>query len=133
MKNQFPRLLAAMAVLAILPMFLPFEVAAQSHFSGQVSVSENQFGNLIKWQTSIEEPTVKYVIQRSQDGSQYTVIGETKRYPEIREENIYRFLDMTKGNQTAYYRVMAVNARGKFKYTEPVFFKRSAPAQAWVE
>lgn len=74
---------------------------------------KNESGyNTLKWTSSSEFNVDKYLIERSENGSEYVGIGEIKAQGLSLEALSYQFEDLQPINGTAYYRVRLVRDNG---------------------
>ncbi|MBP6185338.1 MAG: hypothetical protein KA479_10385 [Saprospiraceae bacterium] len=114
-------LLVVMTMLSVTPMF------GQCTFLKPIQVEEATIGNLITWSTDTEVTNLRFLVQKSLDGWNFESIGELKGMSEVKKEKIYRFLDYSIGQQSAYYRLMTITSNGSFKLTPSVFVQRDHP------
>lgn len=73
------------------------------------------------WTTSKEEEEpVKYLVERSTDGTTFTQIGVVNGYNNDNNLNEYSFVDPTPVNGKVYYRVVVTNSTDNKKYTRTI-------------
>ncbi len=70
-------------------------------------------GVQLEWIVSFEENLIKYVVERSFDGRQYSAIGEVESRNSI-NETTYSFFDASFFQSIAYYRIRSVRIDGQF-------------------
>jgi len=90
-----------------------------------VSFSGNRQSNgsvLLKWATTSETAVLKYIIERSKDGQQYTAISEV---PALGNSslNTYTAFDPAPGSGNSLYRIRQVDMDGQFSFSGIVMIK----------
>lgn len=89
---------------------------------GNVSVKKNGNGrNLLQWTTLEEENADRYLVQRSEDGRTFRPIGQVTARGNSSVASHYSFEDPAAGD--AYYRLIQIDADGKFAYSRIVSIK----------
>lgn len=86
-----------------------------------IAAARNENVNTISWQVGNEANTMKYIIERSTDGSSFAEIGQVPYQDRTSAVNQYEFRDggvTTTG--TVYYRVKEVEVSGKSQYSKIV-------------
>jgi hypothetical protein len=73
---------------------------------------------LIRWTTVNEALSERFVVERSQDGQNFTAIGEVRAVSGLL--NNYQFTDRSPKPGTNYYRIRQVNRNGSTEYTRIV-------------
>lgn len=77
-------------------------------------------GNL-SWTTSREEGPVTFRVERSSDGSNYSLVGTVNgRNNNSAENNSYTFIDPQPVNGKVYYRLIMVDPAGSKKYSRTI-------------
>ncbi|WP_431215429.1 T9SS type A sorting domain-containing protein [Puia sp. P3] len=84
--------------------------------------------NLLKWQTTDETGTSRFVVQRSGDGHSYTSVG-TVAATDLPGVNGYSFTDAKPLTGDNFYRLQMIDLDGKFTYS-PVVAVKSGPLAA---
>jgi len=81
----------------------------------------NGSSTLLKWTASSETGTVKYTIQKSNNGRSFADLGTIngKQFA----ENNYNFTDVSASVGSVYYRIMAVEVSGAVTYSDVVMVK----------
>jgi hypothetical protein len=87
----------------------------------------NNYQSLLKWTSANEVNFAKYVIERSNNGSEYAPVGE-KNATGSTGRNNYEFTDdlSTASGAVFYYRLKMVDIDGKYKYSQIVMVKKDA-------
>ena len=85
-------------------------------FNGKL---ENEHTALF-WTTSREEEHLKYAIEKSTDGVQYTRIGILNSYAVTAEQNRYTFTDPTKLAGRAWYRIVMIDPQNRTLYSRSI-------------
>ena len=90
-----------------------------------VSFSGNRQSNgsvLLKWATTSETAVLKYIIERSKDGQQYTAISELPALGNSSLNN-YSAFDPSPGSGNSLYRIRQVDMDGQFSYSGIVMIR----------
>jgi hypothetical protein len=77
----------------------------------------------LKWQTSQEENTKAFVIERSADGKNFDAVGLVNAVNNASFKNNYTFNDAHPVNGTVYYRLKMTDMDGRFTYSHIVSVK----------
>lgn len=85
----------------------------------------NDHANL-SWTTTREEEIVKYEIERSEDGTNFTLIGTVNGYNNNATFNQYVYIDPRAVTGKSYYRLALTNSAGKKKYTRIIQLTKEA-------
>lgn len=72
----------------------------------------------LQWQTSQEENTASFAVERSADGKTFTTIGTVKAVNNASFKNSYALTDAQPLNGTAYYRLKMIDIDGRFTYSQ---------------
>ena len=81
------------------------------------SVSRANNGTDIRWSTSQEQNASMYIVERSEDGSNWNNIAYVAAVGNTNEMSSYSFTDKTAAAKTTYYRIKQVDNDGQFVYT----------------
>jgi Secretion system C-terminal sorting domain len=90
-----------------------------------VSFTGNRQSNgsvLLKWATTSETAVLKYIIERSKDGQQYTAISELPAFGNS-SLNTYTAFDPAPGSGNSLYRIRQVDMDGQFSFSGIVMIK----------
>ncbi len=85
-------------------------------------------GNVLDWQTSTEQNTKKFSIEKSSDGVNFTVIGEIVAAGNSNTVQNYSFTDANIRSGISYYRLRITDRDGSFSYSASVMIKKDAEA-----
>lgn len=115
----------------LLVLFSFFTVIAQAEviYSTPLKGMELQMGNLLKWETSFEEDTESFIVEKSTDGITFKNIGTVSATGMNNEENAYRFMDTGLGMNTSYYRLKVVDLDGTSSYSQVATINKIKPNQ----
>lgn len=92
------------------PVVLPVKFA-----SFNVAAKNNEV--LVKWSTAEETGAAYYEVQRSNNGTQWTAIGQVKAAGNTKSLTPYNFTDRHNLAGTVYYRIKQVDVDSKMIYT----------------
>lgn len=109
-------------VLKVLP-FLLFgaSLANASCLYEQAVKGENlQIGTMLVWSTSFEENNSMFVVEKSEDGINFSGVGSVKGAGESDEIKEYNFLDVMANAEKTLYRLKQVDFDGSFSYSDVV-------------
>jgi hypothetical protein len=96
------------------PSALPIElVSFQANCKDDNTVS-------VTWVTASEHNTSHYVVEKSRDGINWTVLGQTAAAGNSTELLTYEMIDSEKANGTTYYRLTQFDNDGVFEQFDPV-------------
>ena len=95
-------------------------VILKANFLNVAGIMNNNFAR-VSWQSSKEEEPVKYDLQRSTDGQQFTTVAiiNGNNNPTL-ESNQYSVLDTSMIYKKVYYRVIMFNPSGIKKYSDVI-------------
>jgi Secretion system C-terminal sorting domain len=86
--------------------------------------NSRSIGNVLDWQTSSEQNTKSFSIEKSLDGVTYTVIGETAAAGNSNSIKTYTFTDANARAGISYYRLRITDRDGSFSYSIAVMIKK---------
>ena len=86
------------------------------------SAATNAGKATIKWATSLESGPIKYVIQKSNNGSDYKDIA-TLNGSQLPQANNYTYIDQAINSITNYYRIKVLEISGNIFYSETALVK----------
>ncbi len=86
----------------------------------------------LKWETATEINTANFDIERSEDGQNFTAIGQVKAAGNSSTPQYYSFLDTKNVNGTAYYRLKANDLDSKTSYSKIIALSDNATGKAFV-
>jgi hypothetical protein len=100
---------------------LPVELVS---FTG----SNSSEGNVIKWQTAIEENNSGFELQRSKNGRSFEIIGFIAGNGDSKQDQYYSFVDHTPFPIT-YYRLKQIDYDNSFAYSRWIAVKDARPVK----
>lgn len=75
-------------------------------------------GNLLEWITATEANSSHFEVERSEDGTSFTKIGEVKAAGESNQRRSYSFPDRNPRSGANYYRLRMVDLDNQFSYSK---------------
>ena len=115
-------------IVLSLVFFSTTDLQAKCHYKQIINGEEISVGIMLSWSTSLEQDNAMFIIERSNDGIQFTNIGAVKGAGHSIKNNDYSFLDDSKSDGQRYYRLRQIDFDGSFS-TSPIFiFNKNAPA-----
>jgi hypothetical protein len=86
---------------------------------------EFPIGIMLTWTTSFEENTATFMIEKSENGLEFTNIGTTQGAGNSKKTKEYNFLDVMANTAFVYYRLKQVDVDGSFSYTDVLKVKKT--------
>jgi asparagine N-glycosylation enzyme membrane subunit Stt3 len=115
-KLIFPILLSA---------FSYFNAQATCVYQKQLEGQEFQIGIMLTWSTVTEENTATFMVEKSENGIDYTNVGSVVSAGTSKKSKDYNFLDIMATTPFVYYRLKQVDVDGSFSYTDVLKVKKS--------
>jgi asparagine N-glycosylation enzyme membrane subunit Stt3 len=115
-KLIFPILLSA---------FSYFNTQATCVYQKQLEGQEFQIGIMLTWSTVTEENTATFMVEKSENGIDYTNVGSVVSAGTSKKSKDYNFLDIMATTPFVYYRLKQVDVDGSFSYTDVLKVKKS--------
>ncbi len=112
MKKQF------LLALFFTTLFINAQSQAEVIYSTPLKGLELEMGNLLQWETSFEEETDLFIVEKSTDGISFKNIGTVEATGNSNDENAYRFMDTGLGVAKSYYRLKVVDTDGTSSYSQ---------------
>lgn len=81
-------------------------------------VKKKSNGVELTWTTGYEQDGLSYIIERSQDASNFSILKTVTSIQGSEVASIYRFLDLNPGKGWNYYRIKERHEDGTYDYTE---------------
>ena len=81
----------------------------------------------LTWRTSQEDMPVIFVVERSNDGYNFTPVGEVQGYYNGNNSNMYNFNDPTSVNDKVWYRIVITSPSKKKKYSSTIRLVNNMP------
>jgi hypothetical protein len=75
----------------------------------------------INWQTASESNSSHYIVEKSTDGENWREVNNQPAAGFSTEELSYQFVDLTNGDENAYYRLAQFDIDGESKVYDPIF------------
>lgn len=79
-----------------------------------------QVGTMLSWSTAYEEENALFVVEKSEDGVNFSDIGTLEAAGTSEDVRDYNFLDILANAERSYYRLKQVDTDGSFSYSEVV-------------
>src|SRR5688500_6023405 len=95
--------------------FLPMKL---TNFTAEISRSN---AVVLNWTSEIELSSFKYIVQKSDDGKNFTDIGDIKAAGNSTKSIKYSFADINFNGGVSYFRLKQVDVDGKFEYSRVVY------------
>ncbi len=120
MSNTSPKFLFSLLFL--------FSFSAISHasciYEQEVKGENLQIGTMLTWSTSFEENNSMFIVEKSEDGVNFSGAGTVKAAGDTDEEKKYNYLDVMANAEQVLYRLKQVDFDGSFSYSDIVTVKR---------
>jgi hypothetical protein len=95
-----------------------FIAKADCVFEQGVLAKEFGVGLMLTWRTSSEDNNQTFVIEKSDNGSTFSNIGNVKGAGTSRDKKAYNYLDVQATGKKIFYRLKQVDFDGTFSYSE---------------
>jgi hypothetical protein len=82
------------------------------------SVKSVEGKNILKWETSAEQNSAYFLVEKSQDSFIFETIGQIKAFGNSIEKKQYELIDKNPEDGVGYYRLKSVDLNGKFTYSK---------------
>jgi len=102
---------------------------AEVTYSAPLKGLELEMGNLLSWETSYEENTNLFIIEKSTDWMSFKNVGTVEASGDTDEENSYRYMDTGLGMDKSYYRLKVVEEDGTSSYSQVATVNKTKPNQ----
>ena len=119
------KLILTLASVAFIAAFAIAEVT----YSAPLKGLELEMGNLLSWETSYEENTNLFIVEKSTDGMSFKNVGTVEASGDTDEENAYRYMDTGLGVEKSYYRLKVVDEDGTSSYSQVATVNKTKPNQ----
>ena len=120
------------SLMIICLLTLSFYVKAEVTYSTQLKGEELQIGNLLEWGTSVEANSKTFIVEKSLNGIDFDNIGTVEAAGDSEEEMSYRYLDIDKLEELAFYRLKQLDSDGNYAYSQTVKMKKKMANQFMV-
>lgn len=83
-----------------------------------------QIGTMLTWSTSFEENNSMFIVEKSEDGVNFSGAGSVKAAGDTDEEKQYNYLDVMANSEKTMYRLKQVDFDGSFSFSDVVTIAR---------
>ena len=87
-------------------------------FEQSLEFREFGVGLMLTWQTSAEDNNQTFILEKSDDGSSFSNIGNVKGNGTTKEKKAYNYLDVQAKGKKIFYRLKQVDFDGTYSYSE---------------
>lgn len=77
-------------------------------------------GTMITWSTSFEENNSMFIVEKSEDGINFSGVGTVEGRGDSEDVSNYNFLDVMSNNEKTMYRLKQVDNDGSFSFSDVV-------------
>ena len=93
---------------------------------------ELAIGVMLSWSTTKEEGNSNFSVERSQDGIEFTTIGEIKGAGNSEQLQEYSFLDVMAKSDRLFYRLKQIDFDNTYSFTEVLAINKKIPNEFMV-
>ena len=105
-------------VLAVSLSLTASVLKADCVFEQGLEFKEFGVGLMLTWQTSVEDNNQTFILEKSDNGSSFSNIGNVKGGGTTKEKKAYNYLDVQATGKKIFYRLKQVDFDGTFSYSE---------------
>jgi len=116
---MFQRTLTTLTSLILL-FFVSTSATASCIYEQAVKGENLQIGTMLTWSTSFEENNSMFIVEKSEDGVNFSGAGSVKAAGDADEEKQYNYLDVMANTEKTMYRLKQVDFDGSFSFSEVV-------------
>ncbi len=87
-------------------------------FEQGLEFKEFGVGLMLTWQTSAEDNNQTFILEKSDNGSSFSNIGNVKGNGTTKEKKAYNYLDVQATGKKIFYRLKQVDFDGTYSYSE---------------
>jgi hypothetical protein len=98
--------------------YIPFLVSLPVTLNSFTAIQNGESAALLKWVSSSEQQSSKFVVERSQDGINWQEIGTVNAGGSTNEDKTYQFEDKRSGPGKNYYRLRIIDIDEKYTYSD---------------
>ncbi len=118
MKNTYKTLTIAFSLIATL-------AKADCIFEQGLQPKELGIGTMLSWSTSEETNNAQFIVEKSENGTEYINVGTVKGGGTHQTKKMYNFLDAKAGGiMKVFYRLKVVDFDGTLSYSEIIMMNR---------
>ena len=117
MKRQYTLLIIALIATI-------FVAKADCIFEEGLISKEFGVGLMLTWRTSSEDNNQSFVIEKSDNGSTFSNIGNVKGAGTFHSKKAYNFLDVQATGKKIFYRLKQVDFDGTYSYSEVIIVNK---------
>jgi len=100
-------------------------VSASCIYEQAVKGENLQIGTMLTWSTSFEENNSMFIVEKSEDGVNFSGAGSVKAAGDADEEKQYNYLDVMANSEKTMYRLKQVDFDGSFSFSDIVTVTRA--------
>jgi len=123
--NQKPK--AASFIFIMILSLIATQTIAQVVYSEPVNVQSLPIGNVLKWQTSFEDNSQSFIVEKSTDGTKFKKIGVIMAAGESSDEKDYSYLDIEQNEEKTFYRLKHIGLDATSSYSTVMEIHKSVP------
>ena len=105
-------------IFALIFSTLSFAAKADCVFEQGIQTQEFGVGLMLTWRTSSEDKNQTFIIEKSDNGSSFSNIGNVKGSGTTRDKKNYSFLDLQATSKKIFYRLKQVDFDGTYSFSE---------------
>ncbi len=102
-----------------------FNTQATVVYQKQLEGQEFQIGVMLTWATQVEDNSSMFMVEKSENGIDYTNIGTVTGAGNSKKSKEYNFLDVMASSPFIYYRLKQIDVDGSFSFTDVMKLKKT--------
>ncbi len=127
------RLKTVFTVATVLAAFAnAYDATAACRYKETIASKDLPIGVVLTWSTATEENNAMFVVEKSDNGIEYSNIGTLKGAGTTADGQEYNFLDPAASNNRIFYRLKQTDFDGTYNYSEVVAVSKQIPNQFMV-
>ncbi len=121
-------------IFSLLTALLLFPIASQAEcqYEERIEAASFQVGIMLTWKTDYEKNHERFVIEKSEDGLDFTEIGTVTGKGTTDERQNYNFLHIYPRENRIYYRLKEIDFGGVISYSDIAVFETETPAEVRI-
>ncbi|MBL7816407.1 MAG: hypothetical protein JNL70_15410 [Saprospiraceae bacterium] len=104
--------------LSLILSLLAFVVKADCVFEQGLEAKEFGVGLMLTWRTSSEINNQTFIVEKSENGTTFSNVGNVKANGTTRDKKAYNFLDVQATAKKIFYRLKQVDFDGTYSFSE---------------